>query len=33
MPTSVAVLGTTGVYGRHLVPRLVARGHHVRALV
>jgi nucleoside-diphosphate-sugar epimerase len=33
MPTSVAVLGATGVYGRHLVPRLVARGHRVRALV
>jgi nucleoside-diphosphate-sugar epimerase len=33
MPTTVAVLGATGVYGRHLVPRLVARGHRVRALV
>ena len=33
MPMSVAVLGATGVYGRHLVPRLVARGHRVRALV
>lgn len=31
--TSVAILGATGVYGRHLVPRLVARGHRVRALV
>ena len=30
---SVAVLGATGVYGRHLVPRLVARGHRVRALM
>jgi nucleoside-diphosphate-sugar epimerase len=30
---SVAVLGATGVYGRHLVPRLIARGHRVRALV
>ncbi len=29
----IAVLGATGVYGRHLVPRLVARGHRVRALV
>lgn len=29
----VAVLGATGVYGRHLVPRLVAAGHRVRALV
>ncbi len=33
MTVSVAVLGATGVYGRHLVPRLVAHGHHVRALV
>lgn len=30
---SVAVLGASGVYGRHLVPRLVARGYRVRALV
>jgi nucleoside-diphosphate-sugar epimerase len=30
---SIAVLGASGVYGRHLLPRLVARGHHVRALV
>ena len=29
----VAVLGANGVYGRHLVPRLVAAGHDVRALV
>ena len=33
MPMSVAVLGANGVYGRHLVPRLIARGHRVRALV
>jgi nucleoside-diphosphate-sugar epimerase len=33
MAMNVAVLGATGVYGRHLVPRLVARGHRVRALV
>jgi nucleoside-diphosphate-sugar epimerase len=33
MPTSVAVLGASGVYGRHLVPRLVACGYPVRALV
>jgi nucleoside-diphosphate-sugar epimerase len=37
MPTgptlTVAVLGATGVYGRHLLPRLAARGHRVRALV
>jgi len=33
MSTCVAVLGATGVYGRHLVPRLVARGHRVCALV
>jgi nucleoside-diphosphate-sugar epimerase len=29
----VAVLGASGVYGRHLVPRLAAAGYHVRALV
>lgn len=29
----VAVLGATGVYGRHLVPRLAVAGHRVRALV
>jgi nucleoside-diphosphate-sugar epimerase len=33
MSSSVAVLGATGVYGRPLVPRLVARGYRVRALV
>ena len=33
MVTTVAVLGATGVYGRHLVPRLVADGYRVRALV
>jgi nucleoside-diphosphate-sugar epimerase len=33
MDLRVAVLGATGVYGRHLVPRLVASGHRVRALV
>lgn len=32
MGATVAVLGATGVYGRHLVPRLVARGHRVVAL-
>jgi nucleoside-diphosphate-sugar epimerase len=31
--TTVAVIGATGVYGRHLVPRLTAAGHRVRALV
>jgi len=30
---TIAVLGATGVYGRHLLPRLVARGYRVRALV
>ena len=30
---TIAVLGATGVYGRHLIPRLVARGYRVRALV
>ena len=33
MGPTVAILGANGVYGRHLVPRLVARGHRVRALV
>ncbi len=33
MTTTVAVLGASGVYGRHLVPRLLAAGHRVRALV
>jgi nucleoside-diphosphate-sugar epimerase len=31
--STVAVLGASGVYGRHLVPRLIAAGHRVRALV
>jgi len=30
--TLVAVLGANGVYARHLIPRLVARGYRVRAL-
>lgn len=30
---NIAVLGANGVYGRHLVPKLIARGHRVRALV
>jgi nucleoside-diphosphate-sugar epimerase len=33
MTSTIAVLGATGVYGRHLVPRLVAAGFSVRALV
>lgn len=33
MSALIAVLGATGVYGRHLVPRLVAAGFRVRALV
>jgi len=33
MSTRIAVLGATGVYGRHLVPRLTAAGYRVRALV
>src|SRR5262249_25269015 len=33
MSVRIAVLGATGVYGRHLVPRLAAAGHRVRALV
>jgi nucleoside-diphosphate-sugar epimerase len=33
MSLRIAVLGATGVYGRHLVPRLTGLGHRVRALV
>ena len=33
MSGRIAVLGATGVYGRHLLPRLTAAGHRVRALV
>jgi nucleoside-diphosphate-sugar epimerase len=33
MTMMVGVLGATGVYARHLLPRLVARGIEVRALV
>jgi len=33
MNPCIAVLGATGVYGRHLVPRLIAAGYPVRALV
>jgi nucleoside-diphosphate-sugar epimerase len=33
MTGTVAILGATGVYGRHLTPRLLAAGHAVRALV
>jgi nucleoside-diphosphate-sugar epimerase len=32
MSERIAVLGATGVYGRHLVPRLAAAGYSVRAL-
>lgn len=32
MTARIAVLGATGVYGRHLVPRLIAAGYRVRAL-
>ncbi len=32
MSLQVAVLGATGVYGRHLIPRLISAGHRVRAL-
>lgn len=30
---TLAVLGANGVYARHLIPRLVARGYRVRALL
>src|SRR5262245_2884007 len=33
MTTSIAILGASGVCGRHLLPRLAARGDRVRALV
>lgn len=33
MNARIAVLGATGVYGRHLLPRLAAAGYRVRALV
>jgi nucleoside-diphosphate-sugar epimerase len=33
MGSTIAVLGASGVYGRHLVPCLIAAGHRVRALV
>jgi nucleoside-diphosphate-sugar epimerase len=33
MSGTVAILGASGVYGRHLTPRLVAAGYRVRALV
>lgn len=33
MNLAIAIVGASGVYGRHLVPRLVARGHRVRTLV
>lgn len=32
-PAIIAVLGASGVFGRHLVPRLMQAGHRVRALV
>jgi nucleoside-diphosphate-sugar epimerase len=30
---NIAVLGGNGVYARHLIPRLIAAGHRVRAVV
>lgn len=33
MAQSIAVLGGNGVYARHLIPRLIAAGHSVRAVV
>jgi len=29
----IAVIGATGVLGRNVVPRLLARGHGVRAVI
>lgn len=33
MPPRTLVTGATGLVGKHLVPRLLARGHHVTVLV
>ena len=33
MTVRIAILGANGVYARHLIPRLAASGHQVRALV
>ena len=33
MTDSIAVFGANGVYGRHLIPRLIADGHRVSAVV
>lgn len=33
MATTIGILGASGVYARHLIPRLVADGYAVRALV
>ena len=33
MPLTIGVLGATGVYARHLLPRLADRGYALRALV
>jgi nucleoside-diphosphate-sugar epimerase len=33
MAKTVAILGASGVYARHLIPRLAGAGHGVRALV
>lgn len=33
MAGTIGILGASGVYGRHLIPRLAAAGHAVRALV
>ena len=33
MKQSIAVLGANGVYARHLIPRLIAEGFDVRAVV
>lgn len=33
MAHPIAILGANGVYARHLIPRLIAAGHRVRAVV
>lgn len=32
-PQYIGILGGNGVYARHLIPKLIARGHNVRAIV
>ena len=29
----IVIFGATGILGKHVVPRLIERGHHVRVVV